>query len=323
MNGSSGDPADVLAKVRPQQVFLLLEILREVALPQREHVSARYSERARHFLETVQFAQSLGWVRPSGQALQMIGGAPARILGAPAATRPMVFAEALAETSGPYQLVLARHLSRFELGSEGLSYQPTGELRLTEAPARDFLMALGAIVHRADRGIYILTPPFAFLRLWARNVRGLADLVPLGQRAQDQAQLGHEAELAVLEWEKRRVGGDAAERVRHIAAENPVACYDIQSLTMESDGECPRFIEVKAVSQGTHEFHWSAAEIEAAQILGDRYFLYLAPVLAARRFDLDNLQIIQNPFVTIYQNPALWLKEEATIVCRRKNASAT
>jgi hypothetical protein len=184
-------------------------------------------------------------------------------------------------------------------------------------------MALGAVVHQVEGDLYVLTQSFAFLRLWATNVLGPVNQAQIDQAVLARTQLGLEAELAVLGWEKRRLGGAAAERVRHISAENPAACYDIQSITVERTRECPRFIEVKAVPQGTHEFHWSAAEIEAAQILGERYFLYLAPVAGASHFDLDNLQIIQNPFENIYQNHAVWSREAAIITCRRKNASAT
>ena len=71
---------------------------------------------------------------------------------------------------------------------------------------------------------------FAYLRLWARNVQGPANQAELDLRAQERVELGRAAELAVLDWEKRRLGSLWSDRVRHIADRSPAACYDIQSL---------------------------------------------------------------------------------------------
>ena len=153
MNGSSGDPAEVLAKVRPQQVFLLLEILREVALPQRELVSARYSEKARHFPETVQFAQSLGWVCTSGQALQLSGGAPARILSTPAAVRGPFTARTKTLKCPPVgkETRLAAALTNATFVPSALSVSgPTS----ASAPAVPAALTLARVVVPADRPLF-------------------------------------------------------------------------------------------------------------------------------------------------------------------------
>ena len=317
MNGSSADRAALLAQVRPRQVFCLLDILQSASVRQRAFVSARFEEQAAHFPETLRLLEDLGWVRSAGDSLRL-GDKVGRMVAAPTAQRGLVLAETLLDGLGPYEPLFTGYLSQFVAQEGELVYRPAGERRLRESPVRDFLMELGAVTHRTEDDCYILAEPFAFLRLWARNVQGPADLAELDRRGRERQELGRAAELAVLEWEKRRVGPANTERVRHIAAQSPAACYDIQSVTLDGPTAGLRFIEVKAVAVDTYQFHWTAAELEAAQILGARYYLYLLPVRGPDGFDLDKMAVIQNPFAVIYQNPAVWSKQEAVVVCQKR-----
>ncbi len=80
------------------------------------------------------------------------------------------------------------------------------------------------------------------------------------------------------------------------------AGYDIKSFTEESvENHVPRYIEVKAVPPSSMKFYWSANERKMAKLLKEFYFLYLLPVLSRGTFDLDGLQIIQDPFLQVYQ----------------------
>lgn len=318
MNGSSADRAALLAQVRPRQIFCLLNILQSASMRQRAFVSARFEEQAAHFQETLRLLEDLGWVRAEGDSLQLNGEVVGRMVAAPVAQRGLVLAEALLDSLGFYEALFTGYLSQFAAHDGELVYRPVGERRLRESPVRDFLMELGAVTHRTEDDCYILAEPFAFLRLWARNVQGPADQAELDRRGRERQELGRAAELAVLEWEKHRVGPANTERVRHIAAQSPAACYDIQSVTLDGPTAGLRFIEVKAVAVDTYQFHWTAAELEAAQILGARYFLYLLPVRGQDGFDLDKMAVIQNPFAVVYQNPAVWSKQEAVVVCQKR-----
>src|SRR5207247_11427206 len=113
--------------------------------------------------------------------------------------------------------------------------------------------------------------------LWARNVVS-PTANQLRLYANGREQIGRAAELAVLDWERRRVGGKWQNLVRHVSGDNPAACFDIQSVSVLGSQVESRFIEVKAVAADSFEFHWSGSEIEAAEILHARYFLYLVPV---------------------------------------------
>lgn len=318
MNDSSAERAARLGQVRPRQIFCLLDILRSTSVRQRAFVSARFEEQAAHFSETLRLLEDLGWVRAEGDSLRLNGEGVGRMVAAPATQRGLVLAETLLDGLGPYEGMFTGYLSQFVSEEGELVYRPAGERRLRESPVRDFLMELGAVTHRTEHDCYILAEPFAFLRLWARNVRGPADQAELDRRGLERQELGRAAELEVLEWEKRRVGPASAERIRHVAALSPAACYDIQSVSLDGPAAGLRFIEVKAVAVDTYKFHWTAAEVEAAQILGARYFLYLLPVRGPDGFDLDNLAVIQNPFAVVYQNPALWSKQEAVVVFQKR-----
>jgi len=180
-------------------------------------------------------------------------------------------------------------------------------------------MDLGAIRHRLQSDSYVLAEPFAFLSLWARNVRGAGD-PHFGRLARERIELGIAAELAVLGWEKRRVGHEWSDRVVHVSAQYPGACFDIQSVTLDGPRTEPRFIEVKAVAPDSFEFHWSRAEVEAAQLLDVRYFLYLVPIQPAGVPDVSAIELIQNPYSAVYENPQGWHKAEADIVCRKRKS---
>ncbi len=319
MNVSSAEPSAILAKVRPRQILCLLEILHSASVRRRSFVAARFEEQATDFPETLQFLTDIGWVRAAGDDLVLAAG-PATEVGAGAPARRMrLLAELLFDQLGPYENGFAGYLRRFEREEGALVHRSVGEARLRESPVRDFLIELGAVSHWPATDAFMLSEPFAFLHLWARNRLGPTDQSQLVDRAEERAELGRRAEEAVLEWEQARVGAAYAHRVRHVAAESPAACFDLQSVTLTASGPALRFIEVKAVSGDSGQFHWTAGEIEAARVLAESYFLYLLPVGAGGIFALDKLEVIQNPYSVIYMNPTAWLKEESVIVCRKRN----
>jgi hypothetical protein len=318
MNASSVEPGAILAKVRPRQILHLLEILHSATVRRRSFITARFEEQATDFAETVQLLTDIGWVRAEGDDLVLAVGVAGDVLMAAPAQRTRLLAETIFDRLGPYEDDFATYLRRFDWQEGALVHHAVGEIRLRESPVRDFLMELGAVSHLPATDAYILGEPFTFLHLWARNRLGPTNQAQLVQRTEERTELGQRAELAVLEWERARVGPAFAHRVRHIAAESPAACFDLQSVTLTTAGPALRFIEVKAVAANTYQFHWTAGEVEAARLLVDRYFLYLLPVGAAGIFALDKLEIIPNPYAAIYQNPTAWLKDESVIVCRKR-----
>lgn len=317
MRDSSADRAATLERVRPRQVYALLSLIHTSTLRERSFIESRFVESATHFDETAEFLEAIGWIRNANGHLLPASGAGSHVIAANDSQRNRVLVESLLDAAGPYESLFARYLAHFARRSDGrLAYQPTIDARLRDAGARDFLMALGVVTHTADEDAYLLEQPFEPWALWARNAMG-PSVRQLQLAAEERQALGTRAELAVLEWERQRVGTSWQERVRHVASENPGACFDIQSVTLADGQPAQRFIEVKAVGPSTFEFHWSQSEIEAAEILRDGYFLYLLPVVGAG-FDLERMQIVQDAFAQVLRNPSGWSTTVADTVCRKR-----
>ena len=319
--GFSADAEVALTNVRPQQIYRLLEVVHGTSIGSQSFVADRYNEGATHFAETLRFLEALNWVRFAAGEIAPIGEAGSRIVTLQGEARDTALAEALLGVSTSVSKTFARYIAQFTLGNGEFHYEPVGEQRLRHQEARDFLMALGAVAYDAGTDTYILTEGFRHLGLWARNVLG-PSMEQLAARQCEHQELGRAAELEVLEWEKRRVGPMWASRVQHESDRHPTACYDIASVTVEGGETTLRFIEVKAVPAGTYEFHWTRAEIDAALVLGDRYFLYLVPVHHGA-FDVQAMLIVPNAYANVYQDSAGWLKWDIEIVCRKRESSDT
>lgn len=319
MQGSLADLNDILQSARPKHIYRLLEIVQTATIRDTAYVSARFQEEGQHFRETRQFLEDIGWLRSAGTSLLPANAVIPRLLAASGDSRHLMFATALVNDLGRYTAPFANYLSQFNLQDGLFVHLPMGERRFQESAPRDFLMELGAVRHRLDSDSYILAEPFTFLALWGRNARGATD--PDFERlAQDRMKLGNAAELAALEWERRRVGPEWSDRVVHVSARYPAACFDIQSVTLEGAQTEPRFIEVKAVSTDSPEFHWSHSEVQAAHLLADRYFLYLVPIRPAGVPDVSAIELIQDPYSAVYENAHTWYKAEADIVCRKRKS---
>lgn len=322
MPDSSADRAATLANVRPRDACRLLALVHDAKLRERSFIAARYADSGMHFEETLGFLEELGWIHADSGTVKLASKVPAGIIAAQGAHRALLFAEAVLEAAGPYRHLFARYLSQFERSDGELTHRPSVEARLRDASVRDFFMDLGAVTHRLDGDFFVLESPFAPCALWARNVLS-PGLGQLARHAEDRLTLGYQAELAVVDWERDRLQHAHDDRVRHVAADNPASCYDIQSITILGGDALPRFIEVKAVSPASFEFHWSRAEIEAAEILGNRYFLHLVPVIGTSAFDLARMEIIQDAYAEVYRNPSKWSTTLADIVCRKRESSAS
>lgn len=320
MPDSSDSVAKSLTNVLPRNAFRLLTLIRDSTLKDRAFVAARYAETATFFEETLSFLVEMRWVTAAEDTIGTLGGAADRALNMHDAARNLFVAEALLSSSSPYRSVLASYLSRFGTGENGLVYSPTMERRLADAAVRDFLMDLGAVSHSRAEDFFVLGRPFAHLAVLSRGLTS-ASSAELAKLSHNREQLGRKAELAVLEWERSRVGMAYRDRIAHVARDHPFACFDIQSVSLHGSEVELRFIEVKAVAGASFEFHWSAGEIEAAQLLGDRYFLYLLPVAGRDSFDTSRLEIVRGAYTEVLRDDSAWAVTPSELICRKRVAS--
>lgn len=104
--------------------------------------------------------------------------------------------------------------------------------------------------------------------------------------------LGAKAEQIAFYYEKKRLKRigkkDLADKVKLIAKENIKAGYDIESFESINSHIYDRFIEVKYFNN--KHFYLSQNELKVAEILNNRYYIYLVDT------DDGNIQIIKNPY---------------------------
>ncbi|MGO9246362.1 MAG: protein NO VEIN domain-containing protein [Verrucomicrobiia bacterium] len=319
MDASSDERMVVLAGVVTKQVRRLLEILAEISMRRTQFVESRFAEQGRNFPETVRFLEEIGWIRRDGNefALTASGDVACKSVHNDNEIRQRIL-EAVIDVNSPFRELLADYILRFgEVNSE-IGYRPPLAERLREAPLRDLLMDMRAVERRAIDDTYVLVGGGVDLYVWARGLRCHASRKGMEAATKRQEELGFAAELVVLAYEKQRVGTKWASRVEHVSSESPFASYDIKSVTLSGDTAETRYIEVKAVPGDSHQFYWTASEVELSKLLRGRYFLYLLPLVAGRGFDQAQLMVVGDPWTSVRQNSDKWLIEENVIVCRRK-----
>jgi hypothetical protein len=304
-------------RIVPRQVSVLLTTLQECKLRSIQHIEALYNERAHLFKETTQFLKDIGWLRERRGRLYTTTAATVVDFRHPQdQTLGRAITEAIAGSPTRHRTTLAQYLSRYTTSGTALVHQPSPDHRSNESQIRNFLMASGIVLYNPKDDTYHLTTDCAHLFLWAKNTTGPKSKAALAAIGNRRDEIGAAAEIAALSFERQRVGPNWARQVEHVSAKNPLACFDIRSVTLHDGQPSPRFIEVKAVRRDDMQFFWSASEIEAAQLLGANYFLYLLPARAGGRFDGSELAIIQNPYTNVYTNTAQWFRQEKVILCR-------
>jgi len=214
------------------------------------------------------------------------------------------------------------YCSRFSLDGNRFSYIPNLTNRLKQAGIRNFLMELGFVKKDNDRDEYFIDGECADLFTSFRKNTTVLTPKAFASMQKRQVELGNKAEQSIIEYEMKKLKDYPymARNIEHIAKINVNAGYDIKSFCKneaEKGVSEKIYIEVKAVSAIQKKFYWSANEVETAKRLKTRYYLYLLPVGLNEQFDINNLQIIQNPYESVYLSSD-WLKKEESISVTEK-----
>jgi len=322
MSVSSNESAAILARLTPGQITLLMGILATAKVRQRTFIAEQYLERGRHFEETLAFLKLVGWVRELRGELYLTDcGVLFRSRYTSVSQAKKGIVDIIADSPSAFQMLLARYLGCFSDDNRRITYTPSVRARLQQSAIRDFLMLAGAVKHDVQRNHYELSQEFLHLYLWAKNVGGVTSKAQFRANLAQKEKIGLLAELAVVEYEKAKVGKDWADRVIHVSAKNPGACFDIQSLRLIGGQVVKRYIEVKAVPIDSFQFYWTASEIQASLMLSNAYFLYLVPVVKANEIDLSRMEVIEEAYQNVYKSPDQWVKDEEVIICRRRTPS--
>jgi hypothetical protein len=137
--------------------------------------------------------------------------------------------------------------------------------------------------------------------------------------AKEKERIGAMAEQFVISYESEKLldfPHMPHDCVKQVSINFANAGYDIESFDKESAKKNiyeKIFIEVKCVNND-YLFYWSRNEIQKAEGLRTKYFLYLVP----SNFSGVGLKIIQDPFVNILNNKH-WLCETEQLQIRENN----
>lgn len=310
MNVSSGNSA--FERIDVLHTAELLRLLNENSLRDAQFIEGQFCERGQNFADNLALLKLVGWVEEFSGQISLT----ARFPGA-TNFRPDLLVEAIANSDSEVRGALAGFLNRFVVSNDSVSYSPSVSERLDGIGVRNLLIRSGIVTYDPSADCYHLNQQFAHLYIWAKQFSCPLSGENLAALLGERARLGALAELAVVVFERGRVGPALAKKVEHVSLLNAGSCYDIKSVTSENDLNVPRFIEVKAVSPDMHDFFWSASEVEAAALLRDRYYLYLIPVTSREGFDFASMRIIRDPYRTVYLNEA-WDKHSQVTRCRPK-----
>jgi hypothetical protein len=118
----------------------------------------------------------------------------------------------------------------------------------------------------------------------------------LKRNLEEQANLGKEAELIVMNYETKRLGNCKSPKL--ISEVDVAAGFDIMSYESGDSPVFDRFIEVKSKGKNS-SFFWTANEIAKAKLLGNRYYLYLVDISQSRTDAHYEPRIINNPVAEI------------------------
>ena len=299
-----------------RQVKTLIEICNETKTKHLEFVRSKYEsisehfDRAKDFLKDLDLLSEKNEILSTSKVLERSGNGQLSDDG----LKEMLRNELLA-TEGPLSKHVRSYLDNFKLAGSTYSYKPLTASRLKESEIRNFLMELGLVEHNQDLGSYEIKEKHfdlfeAYLKRKTLSPHKLASIL------KEKDEIGKAAELAILRYERERLAKhpELLTKIEHVALNDVTAGFDILSWEIEHPQNrlVPRHIEVKAVSTTDSGFYWSRHEVEKAKQSTTRYSLYLLPVIKGGNFDTNNLEIIKNPIMHLFNNPKNWNCETET-----------
>lgn len=302
--------------LRRQQILTLLDVLQDSELKHREYIERRYLERAPRFEITLQFLTEIGAVQDDNSVLtstptiQVLSGHVTRQNLAQVLINLIVCGE------NRFRSDVFGYIEQFRVTDGRAVHRPTVEQRSAESGVRNFLMELDVVSYDASENQYVLSAEYSALYANARCPSLSVSPAELQRSRQEKEDIGLSAEIAVVSYERQRVGAQLADRVDHIARRNVAAGYDIRSISVVAgDRILPRYIEVKAVPAGTFRFYWSSNEVRVAESFGSWYYLYLLPIDRGGTFNLEDLWIIRDPHSVVLGSVNEWIVERGVLVC--------
>jgi len=298
-----------------KSIQLLVDLLIDTNSEDLGYIRRRFEENARGFDSTVNFLAALNLLEYDQdilnrtQELQKMN----KQVSEEKSLIVQYLIELIFDSNNAISIVVKDYLSKFNLMGDALVYKPRAKIRRDESGIRNLLIEFGIVGYMDSERLYYITDEY--LPVIVKKTQGLYhsqnELEFINNK---QKEIGCAAELEVLKFEKKRLENrpELVGEVQLISQKNANAGYDILSCEFECSKKNPifRYIEVKAVSLTDLRFFWTRNEIEVAKNLGERYYLYLLPVLRHGVFDILNLKVISNAYKNIFISYKEWKKTE-------------
>jgi len=215
---------------------------------------------------------------------------------------------------GPWQPRARAVLKNFSPNYDKVTY----DINLDENPLPTrynsiiHLLQMLGVLYRTDSTLCV-EPTYVTTVRWLRGTNTGMSEDELDRALQANMKLAEQAEEAVLEYERERLGSMGchaeASLVRRVSQLNVNAGYDIESF----DGDKPlfdydRFIEVKSSYGSELRFFWSENERRVAEKKGDKYWIYFIGGLSSKQAREITPILIRNPVERLGQVPDISIK---------------
>lgn len=287
-----------------------------------DRIGTLYRQKEQEYKSTLDFATGLKILNVCNNRINIVKAIKTTLKGSllsDESLKPLLVSKVLSHQNY-FKKETERYLDNFIFDKSTYVYKPQGNERTKYRGIRNFLVELGLIKYDGINKVYSIAQKH-LSEFTERKTDIPLSSNELKAIIKKKDELGKDAEIAVIGYERKRLAGHPAlvEKIEHIGQKNVKAGYDIISWEVPTYGrEKPikRYIEVKAIGLYETRFFWSKNEVKKAQKYGPQYSLYLVPVASDKRFDMERLEIIPNPHKEIFNNKE-WNEEVETFLFKK------
>ncbi|MHA1381371.1 MAG: protein NO VEIN domain-containing protein [Candidatus Helarchaeota archaeon] len=303
--------------INVKQLITISKILSETKINQKNYIERKFIEDSKNFISTNKFLKSLNLIYINSEILvknnYRIFLDEYKKKNFNTEFLQKFFLERLLIHKNHFLDHLEDFLIKFSFNGIYYSFDSSRKNKIKFSGVRNLLIGLGLIKLDYEKNIYIIEDKF--VNIYKRFVKN-KKISPekLKKSILEKEKIGNKAELEILNYEKRKLANlpFLQKKIEHISKNDVKAGYDIKSFENNLDknnNPIPIYIEVKAVPIWNYEFYWSRNEIEKAEKLNDKYYLYLLPA-KGNNFIINELKKIKNPYKNIYKNKKNWIRTQ-------------
>ena len=300
-----------------KSILVLFDLLKNINQKDVQYLKQLYSKNAEDFESCLALFSSLNLIKIDFGQIELVPSLKKFILRQPPENEIKEFIiNKLLNKTNTY---IWEYLRKFSLSEDKIVFQPIVSENLRFSNLRNLLIELDFVSYNQAERFYEISDKYlSFFNDLVINDKISPE--KLKQIIKQREEIGKYAELEAVAYEKTRLSfnKDLSSKIEHISLEDTSAGYDIKSFTVEDNVVSERFIEVKAISTIEKKFFMSRNEVEKSERYGNNYYLYLLPVLGKNKFDLNNLEIIQDPSKRVFNNQNWEIVSEQFLIKRKK-----